>query len=191
MNLFINPRHCNENGRPYLEQSARQFLEEGAISQGHPAIQQGDVRVARGHVRQRQKRYADMPGMNIEAAHRMQNIRSQIAVRQPHSLRRARGPGCVNNRRQIVGRDLTGALFQFQIALLWRFPQQPLHLHGVAGFHAIHHDHCFHRSLILDKKNFFKLPGRGDDHNLRPGIAKNVGSLLRGQSRIDGHYGSA
>ena len=62
VDLFIDARHRDENGRPHFLQRLRQILDEWTVSECYAVVEHREIHMARGNVAQRQERNTINPG---------------------------------------------------------------------------------------------------------------------------------
>jgi hypothetical protein len=84
--LLVHTRYSHENVGPNLEKGLGHLLEERALGQGDAVEEQGNIRVARGHAREREKGNTNLPRVNVKTVKGMADIRGQITVAPLYAL---------------------------------------------------------------------------------------------------------
>src|SRR5437868_1074262 len=70
-NFLVNARYRDKYRWPDFQKSFRQVFEERTVGERHTSIQQRDIGVPGGHMRQGQKGHADMPVIKIKLGERI------------------------------------------------------------------------------------------------------------------------
>src|SRR5258708_22445496 len=75
IDFFVNSRNAEEDRGLDFEQGLRELFDEGTVSKNHTVVEEGQIRVPGGYMRQRKKGNTDFPGAKFKALQRSRDIR--------------------------------------------------------------------------------------------------------------------
>ena len=91
VDLFIDARHRDENGRPHFLQRLRQILDEWTVSECYAVVEHREIHMARGNVAQRQERNTDQSWSHVESQQGTLDVRGDVAVGEHRAFGSAGG----------------------------------------------------------------------------------------------------
>jgi hypothetical protein len=188
--LLINARNADDDRGPDFSHSLRQLVELAAIGHLRAVVVHDVIEGARGDVRKRQERDADVSRIEAEIDSREVLVGGDVAVGEGNAFRLACGSGGVDEGGQIAGLNGTNKRVEHRVALCAAcvcIGEQLAHGDGSVRGGRVHYYDGLKRSLRAYRLKLVELLASGDEGDAAIGVANLLGDLLASQSGIKRH----